>query len=57
MTDPVSLPETTLRMCPGCESLDVEPIGRVTASVGVLRSEYECSDCGNRFIYRREEPT
>ena len=52
-SDPAS--ETTMRKCPSCGSLDVEPIGRVIASVGLLRSNYHCSDCGQKFVYRREQ--
>jgi transposase-like protein len=49
--------ETTMRKCPSCGSLKVEPSGHVTASVGLLRSDYHCLGCEETFVYRREQAT
>ena len=53
MPMPDALPETRERRCPQCQSEQIEPVGHVTASGGMIRVEHRCEACGEAFLFVR----
>src|SRR5262245_57014233 len=45
--------ETVDRICPRCQSLNVLPIGHITASGAAIRLTYRCLMCLEEFVLRR----
>ena len=52
-TDP-SLPETSARQCPSCQSEKIAHAGHVIAGKGMVKSEQRCEACGAAFWLVRE---
>ena len=52
-TDP-SLPETSARQCPSCQSGKIVHAGHVIAGKGMLKSEQRCEVCGTAFWFVRK---
>ena len=48
------LPETREGRCPACQSERIVPAGTVSASGGMIRSEYRCEACGILFLFVRK---
>jgi hypothetical protein len=51
------LVETSHRRCPSCRSEIVEPVGRITATDGVLRVSLRCRICQSYFTFIRTPRT